>query len=115
MNMTGISLMNVGLAGKGFEILRSVVPKAEVVGLLVNGKNPSAGASTLEAEDAARLMGLQMVKFSASSVDEFEPAFYGFAELNTAVVLIAVDAFFIRQSARLAALGVALRDACHTF
>ncbi len=39
-NMTGMSLLMIGLLAKRLELLQELVPKAESIGLLVNPNNP---------------------------------------------------------------------------
>jgi ABC-type uncharacterized transport system substrate-binding protein len=104
-NMTGVSLVNVVLTAKRLELLREMIPRATLIGVLINPKNPNAQAVEREARAAADSMGQTILLQSASTAAEIDQVFATLVEHRAGALLIAVDAFFIRQSAKLAALA----------
>ena len=61
-NITGISFFNsADLESKQLELLREVVPKAGVIGVLVNPTATTAQSQESEAQIAARALGLQLL------------------------------------------------------
>jgi putative tryptophan/tyrosine transport system substrate-binding protein len=102
--MTGVSLINVDLTAKRLELLRELAPRVELAALLVNPKNPSGETSAGEAQAAAHSVGLKIQILKASTLEEIEHAFSTVSQ--AAAFLITADAFFIRQSQRLALLAI---------
>src|SRR5262249_38214816 len=74
-NITGINWFGSQLAAKGLGMLRELVPKASIVGLLVNPKLPETQRTRSDAEDAARALGLRIVVLNASTPVEIDDAF----------------------------------------
>jgi ABC-type uncharacterized transport system substrate-binding protein len=66
-NMTGVSLINVGLMAKRLELIRELVPNGAIMGVLVNPKNPSAAASTRETQEAADAVTQRIQTLRAST------------------------------------------------
>jgi putative tryptophan/tyrosine transport system substrate-binding protein len=113
-NATGAASLTVKtLAAKGLELLHELVPKARVIGLLLNPTNPS-GAESQEKEvlSYARAIGVEMHVLDASSEDDFEGGFAKLVGLRATGLVISADALFSSQSQRLA--GLAVRHAIPT-
>jgi len=105
-NVTGISFFNTAaLESKQLEFLREVVPKAAVIGLLVNPTAPPAEAQQREAQVAARALGQQILIANASSERDLDMAFATLAQQRAGALLIAGDALFTGQRDRLVALS----------
>src|SRR5262249_55068401 len=56
-NMTGVSMINVGLVPKRVEMLHELIPQTETLAVLVNPKNPGTAESAKSASDAIRRVG----------------------------------------------------------
>jgi ABC-type uncharacterized transport system substrate-binding protein len=105
-NLTGVSLLTNSLAPKRLEIIREVVPKAEIVALLVNPENRrSTSEQTQETEAAAPTFGLRMQVFSASSAADFEPAFAFMVSTRIGALVVGADGYFSSQRERIVALA----------
>jgi putative ABC transport system substrate-binding protein len=104
-NITGVSLITVELAAKRLELLRSMVPKAAQIAVLVNSENPVTEASTRDVQSAARTLGLQLHFQPASNERDLETAFAAFAQKRVEALFIAADAFFTSQRDRITALA----------
>jgi putative ABC transport system substrate-binding protein len=105
-NLTGISFYNsADLHSKQLEFLREVVPKAAVIGLLVNPTQAAAESQQRDAQVAARALGQQILIVNASSERDFDMAFATLAQQRADALLIAGNALFTGQRDRLVALA----------
>ena len=66
-NITGISALTGLLGAKRLEILHELVPKAAMIGVVMNPTNPSAEAYARELQEAARTRGQQIHILNAST------------------------------------------------
>ena len=68
-NLTGISVLTITVAAKRLELLHELVPAATSIGFLVNPTNPTVfKAEMMEAETAARALGVRLVTLNASTL-----------------------------------------------
>jgi len=105
-NITGISFFNsADLESKQLELLREVVPKAGVIGVLVNPTMAGAESQERDARVAARALGLQILTLNAGNEHDFDAAFTAFAQQGAGALLIAGNALFTGQRDRLVALA----------
>jgi putative ABC transport system substrate-binding protein len=104
-NLTGVTLFNSELGAKRLGLLRELVPKVAVVGLLANPSNPNGRRQANDALEAARTMGLKLEVLAASSDQEIEAAFAGLKDKQVDAVMVAVDAFLNSRRPRLTALA----------
>ena len=104
-NVTGVTnFMNV-LGAKRLELASEVVPKAEVLGLLVNDKNPNAEADTADLRTAANVLGRKLVVLRASSDPEIERVFPAAVQHNIGALFVNIDPFFFSRRGQFAALA----------
>jgi ABC-type uncharacterized transport system substrate-binding protein len=91
-NVTGVTLLNIALGAKRVGLLRMLIPKANVIAMLVS---PSAGTSAslqlAEVRPAAHALGLQLLEVSANTEREIDTAFATLAARR-------VDALFVSSS-----------------
>ena len=93
-NMTGLSMFNVSLDQKRFELLRELVPTAATFALLINPKGPPAELHTKELEAAARTGGQQFITLRASEDRDLGPAFANLVPQRTDALIVVPDPFF---------------------
>jgi putative ABC transport system substrate-binding protein len=105
-NLTGVSNLNAELAPKRLELLRELVPTAQVIGLLVNPTNPGAETIVNDMGPVAGTLGIQLHVLHASAERDFEAVFANLARLGAGGLLIATDGFLIRHGAQLGALSL---------
>ena len=108
-NATGIYLFTNALEPKKLELLHELVPKAVVIGALVNPRNPNAETVTKNLQEAARALGLQIHVVNAATEHEFGAAFATLVQQRAGALLVASDPFFNARREELVAL--AARDA----
>jgi ABC-type uncharacterized transport system substrate-binding protein len=105
-NITGISFYNsADLESKQLELLREVVPKAAVIGVLVNPTVAAAQSQESEAQVAARALGLQLFVVNAGSERDFDTAFTTLVEHRVEALLIVGNALFTSQRYRIVAVA----------
>jgi len=104
-NITGVSFLVNGLAGKSLEILHDLVPKAGLIGFLINPKDPNAESDTREAQAAADVFGQKLVLARASTEDEIESAFTTFLRQQVTAVFVDTEPFFTQQRVKIVALA----------
>jgi putative tryptophan/tyrosine transport system substrate-binding protein len=104
-NITGISALTARLGAKRLEIMREVVPKADVIAMLLNPTNIPNRAQLRDSQEAARALGLQIHVLNASSADDFEPAFATIARMRIGALVVGADAYFHSQRDRIVALA----------
>ena len=95
-NITGISFIEAQLGPKRIQLLRLLNPKAAVIAVLVNPKNPNA-ADAKNYEAAGRSLGVDIVFVNASTEQELKEAFDRAVEQRADALLVHVDALFNEQ------------------
>jgi putative ABC transport system substrate-binding protein len=83
-NITGISNPQRELIHKRFELLREVIPDITRVGVLLDPAFALAPVLWRDAEDAARILRMRLVRLDARTGAEIETAFQGTAKLALA-------------------------------
>lgn len=74
-NMTGLSTINVELGAKRLELLKEAFPKTTRVAVLYNPGDTTNELQLTKIEQAAKILGLQLLPLSVKQTEEFEPAF----------------------------------------
>src|SRR5262249_21461537 len=87
-NITGVSLISLELAAKRLELLRELMPQIRVIALLTNPDNPSTVTELTDAELAARKLGLQIRKVTASNERDLDAAFATMQALQVDALIV---------------------------
>jgi putative ABC transport system substrate-binding protein len=103
-NITGVSFLSSDIVAKMLEALHELMPKTARIAALVNPTNQNAAADTMEAEAAARTLGLELQVLNASNASEIDDAFALLVEQRAAALLIEGDPFFIGRMKQLVVL-----------
>ncbi len=104
-NLTGISMMFAELMPKLLELLFELVPRARVIALLVNPKNPLTEHIITAVQEAGRAKGVQLTILKATTESEIDAAFTSLARLQAGALIIGADAFFISRREQFVALA----------
>jgi putative ABC transport system substrate-binding protein len=103
-NITGVTQASEEVAPKRLELLHELVPKAGVLGLLVNPTAPElAEPQVREVLSAAQALGVELHVLNASTEHDFKKVFAKMTELRAGLV-IGGDAFFTSHAKQLATL-----------
>lgn len=93
-NITGVSFLSTAVMGKMLQMMHETVPGAGVIGALVNPTNPQAAIDIREAQEAARILGIELLVLTANSDREIEIAFNSLVERRAGALLVEGDGFF---------------------
>jgi putative tryptophan/tyrosine transport system substrate-binding protein len=88
------------------ELLRTLVPKAALVGMLFNGDNPNAELQVKDARDAAQKVGLNILLVSATNDREIDTAFTKMGESKVDGLIVAGDPYLGGQHKTLGGLAM---------
>jgi putative ABC transport system substrate-binding protein len=105
-NLTGVFLFVGALGAKRLELLRAVVPKSKLIGVLVNPKNPNVEVQLSDVKAAAREIDQDLLIVNASAEADLDAAFATFVKRRIDGLIVASDPMFSRHADRLAALAV---------
>ena len=104
-NLTGVSILNVELLPKRFDLLCELVPRAKTVALLVNPANSNAGRMIRDAEEAGRRKEVRIDVLNAANEQEIDAAFEAIAERRPNALLLGTDPVFSAQREQLIVLA----------
>jgi putative tryptophan/tyrosine transport system substrate-binding protein len=104
-NATGVNFFVSEIDAKRFGLMHELLPQAARFAVLVNPADATASATTTRVlKEAARTLGLEIVFFNASSADEIDAAFAGFARERCDALFIAPEGFFASRAVQFATL-----------
>ena len=104
-NITGIWMVLTALAEKRLQLMHDLLPKAELIGLLVNPASPVAEPQIQEAQAAAQVLGVRLTVLSAASENDFDQVFVSLAQQRVDALFVSADPFFASKRERLVALA----------
>jgi putative ABC transport system substrate-binding protein len=102
---TGVAWLTSELFTKRLELVREVVAKPGLIGVLINPNSPEVGPQIKEIETAARSLGQPIHTVNASGDGDFESAFSSLAERAVDGLIVSNDAFFNGRRERIIALA----------
>ena len=104
-NVTGISVITSALGPKRFELLHELVPKASVVGVLVNPNYVDADLQIRELQEAAGAFKLTIQEMRASTERDIDSAFESLIQQKIGALFVANDPFFTDRRHQIIALA----------
>ena len=93
-NVTGVCQIYGALGGKRLELIRELVPKASLIAVLTNPKNPNSEDHLDDVRAAAQAMDQRILVFPVSADVDVEPAFASIAQQGADALLVTDDPFF---------------------
>ena len=107
-NITGLALMVTDLTSKQVELLKTLLPDASRVAVLLNPSNKATMSQDLKnIQGSAKQLGLAIVPVRARTEEEIRKGFAEMTRKGADAVVITGDAFFAGQPALLAELALA--------
>jgi putative ABC transport system substrate-binding protein len=100
-NTTGIWIVSTVLA----QLMRELLPQAELIALLVNPKSPVAEPQRQDAQEAARSLGLKLSVLTAVSEHDFDQVFATLVLEKAAALFVTADPLFYSRREQLVALA----------
>jgi len=94
-NLTGVTYFSGEVLPKRLELIRELVPTAEVIAVLLNPNNPNLQTRLRDVQEAARKVGQQILIVNAGSESEIDMAFTSIVQQRAAALLVIDDPFFL--------------------
>jgi putative ABC transport system substrate-binding protein len=103
-NVTGVSAVHADVTGKRLQLLKELIPKLSKIALLVRATSPAAAQYVKEAQDAARILRVELQVLGVRDPSEFDVAF-GSAQAAGALI-VSDDAVFTAQRTKIAEIAI---------
>ena len=103
---TGATFYANLLSPKRLDLFHRLVPNAAVIAVLLNPKNANVELEKHQTQEAARLLGLQLVLLQATSEQEIDEAVASLIQQRTAALIVSGDATFYSRRRQIAELAL---------
>lgn len=98
-NITGLSFgQSENFGGKWLELVRAAIPKASLVGIILNPANRSGTEALKEMETLAPSLGLRLIPQTVQRPADLEAAFGALTRARVAAVIIMTDPLVVGQT-----------------
>jgi len=104
-NVTGTVFFSSALGAKRFELLRQLVPGAQIIAVLMNPNSPNTDEERRDAQAAAQALGHKIIVFDANTDHDIETAFATFAQHGAGALLVGAGAFLNARRESVTALA----------
>ena len=104
-NVTGVYQFTAGLEAKRLGLLHEMIPKAEIIGVLVNPNYAAIESQLRDVQDAAAHLGLRLVIVRANTESDFDSAFSTVASQRAGAMLVCASPFFNARRQQLVVLA----------
>jgi len=104
-NLTGVTRFGGELLPKRLELLRELVPTANLFAVLLNANNPNSETRAQDVREAARSAGQQILVLDAGSESNVDMAFGTIVQQGAAALLVVDDPFFYTHHEQIVALA----------
>jgi putative ABC transport system substrate-binding protein len=107
-NVTGVNFFDGALGAKRLELLRQLVPKAALIGMLVNPNTTETEAERRDVQAAAQAMGQKLLVIDVRNERDIDLAFANFVGRRAGAVLVGAGAFIFANRT-----GIVAQEAHH--
>jgi putative tryptophan/tyrosine transport system substrate-binding protein len=104
-NVTGVSFFGVDLAPKQISLAHELVPNAAVIAFLVDENVPDAVSQVPAVQEAARILGLQLVVLKARTASDIGTAFATLVRERAGALVVGTGAFLTNRRQQIIALA----------
>ena len=108
-NITGVGFLTNTLVAKEFEVLRETVPRAALIGFLVNPTSANAANETKNVLAAAKSVGQKLPVVQAYTDSQLEAAFVTLVQQQAGALVVGGDPFFLSRRHKLVELAARQR------
>lgn len=108
-NLTGVSVVTQDLAAKRLELLTSLIPGLNRVGVLLDPTFPSAPLELSEIESAARQLSIELYPIGIRRVEELDAAVHGVVVQRGQALFVVPALLFTEQQQRVADIAIKRR------
>ena len=107
-NLTGISLISSAIGAKRTEVLYKLAPRSKIA-VVMNADNPNGAAEQKDVEEAARLLGQQVLVLSIHNANELDSAFEAFVRDGADALFVGTDPMLLAERDRFIAFAASRR------
>jgi ABC-type uncharacterized transport system substrate-binding protein len=93
-NLTGVYQFATGLEGKRLGLLHEMIPKASILGVMLNPNFASAESQLRDVREAAANLNVKLVVVRANAESEFDAAFSTVVQQKAGGLLVCASPFF---------------------
>ena len=104
-NATGVASFTRLLGAKQIGLLRELVPAATVITFLINPNETTTASQIGDVEEAARLIGQQLIIVRAGNDREIDAAFSALVQQRAGALLVGTGPLFLTRADKLVALA----------
>jgi putative tryptophan/tyrosine transport system substrate-binding protein len=104
-NITGVTFFTAALAAKRLGLLRELVPKTDLVAMLVNPGYPDAEAQVSDVQKASRELSQRVVVLNAGTTGQIDEAFAALVERRAGALMVGADPFLDSRRDQIIALA----------
>ena len=104
-NATGVARFTRLLGAKQIGLLRELVPAATVITFLINPNETTTASQIGDVEEAARLIGQQLIIVRAGNDREIDAAFSALVQQRAGALLVGTGPLFLTRADKLVALA----------
>jgi putative tryptophan/tyrosine transport system substrate-binding protein len=104
-NVTGVSFFGVDLAPKQLSLAHELVPNAAVIAFLMDQNVPDAVAQVPALQEAARILGVQLVELKASTASDIDAAFAAVVRERPGALVVGTGALLTNRRQQIIALA----------
>ena len=104
-NVTGLSNLAQETVGKRLQLLKTAIPGAERIAILLNPGNPGNILQLQVARQAARTLRIELLSVEAGSPDDIDGAFATMAREHADALIVPADPVFFSEKSRIVELA----------
>jgi ABC-type uncharacterized transport system substrate-binding protein len=104
-NATGVYFLSGGLAEKRLGLIRELLPRSDLVGLLLNPNDPLTDAITTEVRQAASTVGQRIEVLHATSGRDIDAAFRSLLQKRASALVLGPGPLFFTRRVQLVTLA----------
>jgi len=108
-NLTGVTVVTQDLAAKRLELLTSLIPGLNSVGVLLDPTFPSAPLELREIESAARQLRIELYPIGIRRAEELDAAVHGVVAQRGQALFVVPALLFTEQQQRVADIAIKSR------
>jgi len=105
-NLTGATFFSNLLSAKRLDLFHRMIPKDNVIALLLNPKNANVELEKNQTQDAARPLNLQIVPLQAGNEGEINEALENLRQQGATALIVSGDAIFFDRRAQITELAM---------
>jgi putative tryptophan/tyrosine transport system substrate-binding protein len=103
--LTGVTFFAGEVLPKRLELMRELVPTANVIAVLLNPDNPNLQTRLRDVQEAARKVGQQILVINAGSESDIDMAFATIVQQQAGALIVGDDPFFSTHHEQIVALA----------